>query len=145
MYEADTIAKLIDGGDASATALEAPGRQALSYDRTRVLKDRTMQSLNRMGVGRGDRVAIVLPNGPEMAGAFVSIASAATAAPLNPGYRQNEFDFYLSDLHAKALVVAAGIDSPARAAAAARGIPIVELVADSTGPAGEFSLRLRLR
>jgi acyl-CoA synthetase (AMP-forming)/AMP-acid ligase II len=140
MYEADTIAKLIDGGGASTPALAAPGRQAFSYDRLRVLKDRTIEALNRMGIGRGDRVAMVLPNGPEMASAFASIASATTAAPLNPGYRQSEFDFYLSDLHAKALVIAAGLESPARAAAAARGVPIIELEADSAGPAGEFSL-----
>ncbi len=141
MSEADTINKLLEAGGAEAPALGAPGREALSYQRLRALRDRTIQALNRMRVGRGDRVAIVLPNGPEMASAFVTIACAATAAPLNPNYRHNEFDFYLSDLNAKVLVVAAGRDSPARAAAAERGVPIVELVADSTGQAGEFTLR----
>ena len=37
--------------------------------------------------------------------AFLSVASAATSAPLNPAYRASEFDFYLSDLDAKALLV----------------------------------------
>ena len=41
--------------------------------------------LNARGVGRGDRVAIVLPNGPEMATAFLAVAATATTAPLNPG------------------------------------------------------------
>ena len=43
------------------------------------------------GIGRGDRVAIVLPNGPEMAVAFLAVASCATCAPLNPAYRADEF------------------------------------------------------
>ncbi len=62
-------------------------------------------------------MAIVLPNGPDMATAFVSIASAAAAAPLNPGYRQDEFDFYMTDINTKALIVEEGSTSPAVAAA----------------------------
>ncbi len=54
-----------------------------------------------MGIGRGDRVAIVLPNGPEMAASFVAIAAGATTAPLNPAYKRDEFDFYLADLNAR--------------------------------------------
>ena len=51
------------------------------------------------------------------AAAFVTIASAATTAPLNPAYRHDEFVFYLNDLGAKALVVEPGSDSPAAKAA----------------------------
>src|SRR5687767_11666207 len=39
------------------------------------------------------RVAVVIPNGPEMATAFISVASTATCAPLNPSYRAEEFEF----------------------------------------------------
>lgn len=56
--------------------------------------------LNALGLGRGDRVAIVLPNGPEMATAFVAVAAAASTAPLNPAYRADELDFYLTDIGA---------------------------------------------
>ena len=59
----------------------------------------------------------MLDNGPEMAAAFLGIGSAATAAPLNPSYRAEEFEFYLTDLSAKLLVVAQGKDSPAIAVA----------------------------
>jgi acyl-coenzyme A synthetase/AMP-(fatty) acid ligase len=62
---------------------------------------------NAQGVGRNDRVAIVLDNGPEMAVAFLCIAAGATAAPLNPAYRADEFEFYLSDLNARLLIVCA--------------------------------------
>ena len=61
----------------------------------------TVTTLNQLGVGRNDPVAIVLPNGPEMASAFVAISAGATTAPLNPAYKDDEFEFYLSDLCAK--------------------------------------------
>ncbi|MGH7489879.1 MAG: AMP-binding protein, partial [bacterium] len=111
----------------TATAIVAPGRIPLSYRRLYALIEQTGESLNRLGVGRNDRVSIVLPNGPEMAAAFLAVSSVATSAPLNPAYRANEFDFALSDLRASALIVRAGFDSPARAAARGRGVRIIEL------------------
>ena len=82
-----------------------------------------------------------MPNGPEMATAFVSIACCATTAPLNPAYKNDEFDFYLSDLGAKALVVEQGSDSPAIAAARGRDICILELCIEANEPVGTFSLQ----
>ena len=71
-----------------------------------------MAALNAKG-SAGDRVAIVLDNGPEMAAAFLCVAAGATAAPLNPAYRADEFEFYLSDLNAKILVIERDKASPA--------------------------------
>ena len=85
--------------------------------RAGALADSSVARLNELGVGRNDRVAIVLPNSAEMAAAFVAIGCGATTAPLNPAYRQEEFDFYLDDLNARALVVEQGSKSPAIAAA----------------------------
>jgi acyl-coenzyme A synthetase/AMP-(fatty) acid ligase len=65
-----------------------------------------------MGIGRNDRVAIVLANGPEMATCFMACASGVASAPLNPAYRADEFEFYLSDLNAKALIVERDSTSP---------------------------------
>lgn len=63
-------------------------------------------------------------------------------SPPNPAYRGEEFDFYLSDLNAKALIVSDSFETPARAVAEARGIPVIDLVAAPSGPAGVFSLRM---
>ncbi|MBV9539227.1 MAG: AMP-binding protein [Acidisphaera sp.] len=139
-YSADTVMDLLARGAADAPAIGAPGRAPLTYAALRSLAARTAAALAGLGIGRGDRVAIVLPNGPEMAASFVAIACAATTAPLNPAYRRDEFDFYLSDLNARALVIAEGMESPAREVAHARGIPIVELVPDAEA-AGAFTLR----
>ena len=93
-----------------------------------------------LGVGRQDRVALVLPNGPEMAVAFLAVAAGAMCAPLNPAYSTDELDFYLTDLDAKALIVQAGMDSPARAVAQARGMQIIELSPMLEAEAGLFTL-----
>jgi acyl-CoA synthetase (AMP-forming)/AMP-acid ligase II/acyl carrier protein len=76
-----------------------------------------------------------------MALAFLCVAACATCAPLNPGYRANEFDFYFSDLNAKALVVQSGIDSPAIAVAQKHSVPVVELSPRRDAHAGIFSVR----
>jgi acyl-CoA synthetase (AMP-forming)/AMP-acid ligase II len=139
IYRASTVSALIEAGQDDAPAIGAPERPSLTHKDLRELAATTVAALNKMGIGRGDRVAIVLPNGPEMATAFIAIACGATTAPLNPAYRAEEFDFYLSDLNAKALVILDGMESPARAVAAARKIPIVTLMRGEK--AGEFTLR----
>ncbi|MEH6774699.1 MAG: AMP-binding protein, partial [Cereibacter changlensis] len=103
-------------------AIGAPDRPWLTYAGLRDLVSHTVTALHAAGIGRGDRVAIVLPNGPEMAAAFVAVSQAAVTAPLNPGYRLEEFAFYLSDLKAKAIVLAEGYDGPAHDAAEAAGL-----------------------
>jgi acyl-CoA synthetase (AMP-forming)/AMP-acid ligase II len=140
-YPSDSIYGLIGFGAGAAPAIGAPDRKSLTFDGLRALTGRTVAALNGMGIGRGDRVAIVMPNGPEAASSFVAIAAGATTAPLNAAYRGDEFDFYLSDLGAKALVILEGMESPARAVAAQKGIPIIALVPDADGAAGDFKLR----
>ena len=123
---------------AEAVALRAPGRPALSHGALRALIERSVQQLNAWGMGRNDRVAIVLPNGPEMAACFLACACGVASAPLNPAYRAEEFDFYLRDLQARALIVEEGSDSPAVAVAQALGVPIIRL--QPLEAAGDFRL-----
>ncbi|MFP6741170.1 MAG: acyl--CoA ligase [Alphaproteobacteria bacterium] len=139
MAEASTLLDLLAAGGDDAIAISAPDRESLTYGGLRALARRTVGALNRLGLGRNDRVAIVLPNGPEMASAFVTIACGATTAPLNPAYRKDEFAFYMKDIAAKALVVEQGSESPAVAAARESGIAIHEIVVGSDDPAGGFS------
>ena len=109
MSSESTIHGLLQAGGDDAVAVSGLERPALTYSRLRQHVSETVATLNNLDIGRNDRVAIVLHNGPEMATAFVSIACGATTAPLNPAYKQDEFDFYLSDLNARALVVEQGL------------------------------------
>jgi oxalate---CoA ligase len=135
-----TLAELLTTGDDAATALSAPGGIPLSYRALRTLVADTLSELNARGVNTGDRVAMVLDNGPEMAAAFVSIASGAATAPLNPAYRAEEFEFYLSDLGAKVLICGQGKESPSIEVARRLGIPVVRLVPGPERGAGSFTL-----
>jgi len=133
-----TIFDLLAVGADDAPAVEALDRPALTYAGLRAHVQATVAALNGLGVGRGDRVGIVLPNGPDMATAFLAVASAAVAAPLNPTYKREEFEFYLGDLHAKALIVEAGAGGPAVEAAQKLGVALIELHAGDE--AGGFAL-----
>ena len=139
MQRQTTLTALLAAGADDATALHAPGGAPLSYRALRAQVERTIAALNALGIGRGDRVAIVLPNGPDMAAAFVGIAAGCASCPLNPAYRADEFEFYLSDLKAKALVVERGSASPALDVARKAGVRLIELVPGTEG-SGSFTL-----
>ncbi|MFO1048269.1 MAG: acyl--CoA ligase [Geminicoccaceae bacterium] len=137
---AETIRDLLQPHAAEAPAILAPERPTLGFGGLRELADATVARLNALGIGRGDRVAIVLPNGPEMATAFIAAACGATTAPLNPAYRAEELDFYLSDLRAKALIVADGEKGPAVEVARRHKAEILRLSTAPDQPAGWFEL-----
>ncbi|MCC1492064.1 acyl--CoA ligase [Cognatishimia sp. F0-27] len=138
---ADTMKALIATHPETAPAIGAPDRPWLSYGGLRALSEQTMHSLRAMGIGPSDRVAIVLPNGPEMATTFVCIAQAAVTAPLNPSYREDEYAFYLEDLKARAIVLADGEEGPAYAAAKRLGIAILRVHVPEGAEAGVFALQ----
>lgn len=130
---------LATGADA-APAISAPSRKPLSFGALRQLIGLTLETLNNLGIGRNDRVAIVLPNGPEMATCYMACASGVASAPLNPAYRADEFEFYLSDLNARALIVEQGSTSPAIEVAAKLGVRVLDLVPQLDQGAGSFTL-----
>lgn len=121
-----------------APAILAPDRPTLTHGGLRDLIGATAAALHARGIGRGDRVAIVLPNGPEMATSFVAVAASASTAPLNPAYRADELDFYLTDIGAKAILVSADESGPAVTVAERLGIAVLRLVVPAGAPAGSF-------
>jgi acyl-CoA synthetase (AMP-forming)/AMP-acid ligase II len=131
---------LLERGAPAATALSAPGGAPLTYQTLRKLVSDTIAALNARGIGRNDRVAIVLDNGPEMAAAFLSVGAGATAAPLNPSYRADEFEFYLADLKARLLVTGPEMSSPAVEVAKRLGVALVRLAPTPEKGAGSFVL-----
>ena len=138
-----SLAELVERASTGAPdrpALLAPGRPPLGYADLHALTTRTAAGLQASGIERSSRVALVIENGPEAATAFLSIASAAAAAPLNPAYSARELAFYLEDLHADAVVVSTTVSSPVREVAEQHGLRVIELVVDPSTPAGTFAL-----
>lgn len=121
-------------------ALLAPGRSPLTYQKLYNHIGSVRAELSARGIGSNDPVAIALPNGPEMAVSFVAVTSLAIAAPLNLGYSLEEFDFYLTDLGARAVITQSDVDSPIRNAAEAHAIPVIELSPLRDAEAGLFAL-----
>ncbi|HOK47744.1 MAG TPA: AMP-binding protein, partial [Bryobacteraceae bacterium] len=127
------------GAAPAKAALAAPGRCPLTYSALAALIEQASADLRRFGVAPGERVALIAPNGPEMAAAFLAITSVASCAPLNPAYRAEEFAFYLEDLRASTLVVAEGMAAEAVQVARDLGLRLVELRPDTGGAAGSFT------
>ena len=122
-----------------APAIGAPDEAATSYSQLAALIEDVQASLYRTGLQPSDTIAMVLDNGPLAASAFVAVSASFTCAPLNPAFVASDFEFYLGDLDAKALIVDAAVSTPAREVAKQRGIPVIELHA-VVGVAGQFSL-----
>ena len=123
-----------------APAIFAVGRAPLTYARLYQHVDHMGCVLRALGIGRHDRVAVVLPNGPEMAVAVLTVMAVAACAPMNPAYTTEEVERYFADLQPRALITQSGVDSPARRIALSRGIRVIELSAQIDAEAGLFTI-----
>ena len=70
-----TLRSLLSVGADDAVAISSPSRPSLDYAALRTHCDQIGRQLASQGLSPDDRVAIVLPNGPEMASAFLAVAS----------------------------------------------------------------------
>jgi acyl-CoA synthetase (AMP-forming)/AMP-acid ligase II/acyl carrier protein len=122
-----------------APAVLAPDRAPLSYRRLHHRIEDVGRSLRAMGIGRQDRVAVMLPNGPDLAVAIICVASNAACAVVNAVYAAEELERYFAALRPRALITPAGAAGPARRVALAADIMVVELAAAGT-EAGLFTL-----
>lgn len=112
----------------------------LMYGALAGLMDSVGGGLRRAGISRNEVVGIVTPNGPLAATAFLTVANAATAAPLNPTYREAEFEFYMADLAMKAIIIPEGGSEPAEKVAAEMGVMIIRPEPSPENIAGAFQI-----
>ncbi|MGD8810796.1 MAG: AMP-binding protein, partial [Gammaproteobacteria bacterium] len=123
-----------------APALMSETAEPLSYaELLRVIGD-VGAALNGRGFGRGDRIAIVHPGGIDLAAALVALWSHSTVIPLGPKLRLGEYAMYLRDIRADAIVIPAGMDTPARVAAEQLHLPILTLTRQTTDETGRIQL-----
>lgn len=123
--------ELLERGDANETAISVPGGVRLTYGALRRQVAAAADALASFGLRRGDRIALVYPNGPEAVVLFLAAASTGTAAPLNAAYKEDEFRFYLGDIGARALIVPPGQAEPAR-----RALPADAILVEGTFDGG---------
>lgn len=127
-----TLLELLDRGAPDAPALLAPGREPMTFGSLREDVRRLAARLAALGFGPGDRVAIVMENGPDMARTLLAAVSCCTAVPLNPKYRPDEFAFYYEDGKVKGMIAAPGT-FPDAFASVLPGMTVIHAV---SGPGG---------
>lgn len=135
-----TIRNMINQQNDNLIFLTSEKNEKLSYGEFKIFNEKISRQLAATNVKNSDRAAIVLPNGPLMASSFLSISSYMSAAPLNPSYKQEEFEFYLDDLKPKFLLVEPNSKSLAVIAAKNLNIPVFEMKISDNQPLGTFKL-----
>ncbi len=106
-YPRIPLYRLLD--DTAARMPDAPctcffGRRQ-TYRRIKEASDRFAAGLRRLGVQKGDRVALLLPNLPQFIVAYYGILKVgAVIVPLNPLYTERELTFHLTDSGAETVV-----------------------------------------
>jgi acyl-CoA synthetase (AMP-forming)/AMP-acid ligase II len=120
-------------------ALLAPGREPLSHAALHEHAQGLAVSLRSLGVTASTRVAVVLPNGPAMASAFLGIAAGAVCAPLNPALQADEFRFHLQDVRADFVLLQREAGA-IRQVAHELGTKVIEIDDDPHAPAGLFGI-----
>ena len=135
-----TIRDLINNNKDENIAITSENNNVIKYSDLKKHIFNISGQLASQGITPSNRAAIVLPNGPEMATAFLSISSYMSAAPLNPSYKLKEYEFYLQDLMPKIVIVEKDSQNPAVEAAKNLGIEICEIKKIDNAPAGIFNL-----
>jgi len=132
----ESLAALLGGGDSDHPALIVPDSgEVLTYAQAATRVEALAQRLAGLGVRRGDRVALALPNGPDVVLLLLAItALGAGAAPLNPAYTQSEYEFFLTDIAPRLMLIPASGATAATAAAAATATMLLGVKPAEDGP-----------
>ena len=130
------VTELLSRGEPAQPALiVADSGQVLTYAQIAASIETLAQRLAGSGVRRGDRVALALPNGPDVVLLLLAItALGAAAAPLNPAYTETEFGFFLADIAPRLLLVPASGAAAATAAAVTTSTTLLAVQPAEDGP-----------
>ncbi|HEV2688081.1 MAG TPA: AMP-binding protein [Bryobacteraceae bacterium] len=125
-----------------AIALLSPDRTPLNYKNLWKRIQDTIAALTALGLGPGDCIATVLPDGPEAAVAMLSISAFAACAPISAAWQKGELEQSLRTLEPAAVMVPAGAEMAARVAKSL-GILVIKVNPLTDGEAGAFTLTAR--
>ena len=114
-------------------AIVASGASSLTYSALAKQIRAFGRRLRDNGVPSSAKVAILLPNGPELAVALVATVCNAIAVPLNPNLTASELDQLFSLLGIDAIVVSDRVDHAVREVAARHGIGLLDAKFDKSG------------
>lgn len=112
-------------GDPSSTAVIVPSQPhalTVTYSSLASQVSRFQQQLADLGITQASPVSIALTNSWEFIVSFLAASwQRGIAAPLNPAYKQDEFEFYIDDVGSAVVLVPRGAwDAGAPSVKAAR-------------------------
>ena len=134
------IKNIIENQNDNNVALTSESSPPLLYKDLKSFVNKIASQLAGNGISNKDRAAIVLPNGPFMASSFLTLSSYMSAAPLNPSYKTNEYEFYLKDLNPKIVIVEPNSSNEVVGVAKNLNIPVCEIKIKKDDPSGLFNL-----
>jgi len=134
------VLKMFQDHNDDNVALTSETNSKLLYGELKLFVNKISRQLAGNGITNKDRAAIILPNGPYMASSFLAISSYMSAAPLNPAYKTNEYEFYLKDLSPKIVIVEPNSKNNVIEVAKKLKIPICEIKIQKDSPPGLFDL-----
>jgi len=134
------IKNIIEDQNDNSVALTSESSPPLLYKDLKSFVNKIASQLAGNGISNKDRAAIVLPNGPFMASSFLTLSSYMSAAPLNPSYKTNEYEFYLKDLNPKIVIVEPNSSNEVVGVAKNLNIPVCEIKIKKDDPSGLFNL-----
>ena len=134
------IKNIIEDQNDNNVALTSENSPPLLYKDLKSFVNKIASQLAGNGISNKDRAAIVLPNGPFMASSFLTLSSYMSAAPLNPSYKTNEYEFYLKDLNPKIVIVEPNSSNEVVGVAKNLNIPVCEMKIKKDDPSGLFNL-----
>ncbi|EAW10148.1 acyl--CoA ligase [Aspergillus clavatus NRRL 1] len=86
-----------------------PSAFSVSYQQLHTHVADFQAKLARLGVGHGAAVSLALANSYEFIVSFLAASwQRSIAAPLNPAYKQHEFEFYIDDLSSTLVLIPRG-------------------------------------
>jgi acyl-coenzyme A synthetase/AMP-(fatty) acid ligase len=135
-----TILEMISKAIPGASAIEDVNGGKMTYGQLKANAHKVVGFLNNAGFKKTDRIAIIMPNGLQLAVTLVSVASGFTVMPINPDYKAPEFENYLLALHPRALLTKAGTMSWQLETARNLGLETLELIPNGGNEEGAFSL-----
>ena len=136
----EIVKNIFSGQKDTNIALTSENNSPLLFKDLKDLSNKISRQLSGNQISNKDRAAIILPNGPYMASSFLAISSYMSAAPLNPNYKSDEYEFYLNDLKPKIVLVEPNSTNSVVDVAKKLKIPICEIKIKKDQPTGFFDL-----
>ncbi len=121
-----------------AVAVQGLNAADLTYRGFIAQTERISAALAAWGVGRGDRVLIQLPNGPEALVTMHGVAATAVSVLIDPRAGATEVAYLLRFIAPTIIILQQGVESSGRALAQRHGVRVIEIIPTPEMGAGTF-------